>query len=66
MKRILAIAGIIILIALYAVTLVFALSGNENWYEMLGASIAASFLIPFIIWLYIRMSQAFRKKDDAD
>ncbi|MCR5785429.1 MAG: hypothetical protein K6G40_07300 [Eubacterium sp.] len=65
-KQILAIIGIIILVLLYGLTLFFAVSGYEKWYEYLGAAIAASFLIPFILWLYIRMSEVFKKKDDNE
>ncbi len=50
-KRILALAGAILLAMLYLSTLVFALLGKEfmNW---LMAAVGASIMIPVLIWAY--------------
>ncbi len=66
MKRILAIIGIIILVALYGLTLVFALCDFDNWFNLLSASVVATVLIPIIIWLYIRMSEIRHNKKEED
>ena len=51
-KRILALLGAILLIALYISTLVCALSANENFMDLLTASIYATVIIPVLIWAY--------------
>ena len=59
-KRILAILGAIILAGLYISTIVCALSSNENYMDMLMASVYATVIIPVLIWhilLYIRWSR---------
>ena len=52
MKRILALLGAILLVGLYLSTLVCALSSNENFMDMLKASIYATVIIPVLIWAY--------------
>ena len=51
-KRILAILGAIILAGLYISTIVCALSSNENYMDMLMASVYATVIIPVLIWAY--------------
>ncbi len=50
-KRILAIIGVVLLVALYVSTLIFALLGKDflNW---LMAAIVASIILPVLIWTY--------------
>lgn len=52
-KRILAIIGIILLVTMYALTLIFSLSNNTVANELLGASIAATIVIPVLLWVGI-------------
>jgi len=51
-KQIMAIIGIILLIGMYLTTLVLAIVLPANAMNMLFASIAATVLIPIIIWIY--------------
>ena len=51
-KRILAIAGIIILAGLYITTLLLAIFGNENTKPWFMASICATVIVPVILWVY--------------
>ena len=51
-KRILALLGAILLVGLYLTTLVCALSANENFMDLLTASIYATVIIPVLIWAY--------------
>ena len=51
-KRILALAGAVILAVMYIITLVFALSGSENYWGMLMASVAATIIVPVVIYGY--------------
>ena len=51
-KRILAILGCVLLIALYVSTLVFALTGSEDAMNLFRASIYATVVVPVLIWAY--------------
>ena len=51
-KRILAAAGAILLLLLYASTLVCALSSSENFMNLLMVSIYATVIIPVLLWAY--------------
>ena len=62
-KQILAIVGVVLLVALYGMTIVFALLDNPATFHLLGTSIAATVIIPVIIWvvgIFVRMN----KKDE--
>ena len=62
-KQILAVIGIVLLVLLYASTIVFALTDDPRTFKLLGASISATVIIPVIIWIcgiFIRLG----KKDD--
>ncbi|MEE1085941.1 MAG: hypothetical protein U0L05_02040 [Schaedlerella sp.] len=48
--RILAMSGVIILVLLYASTLIFAFMDSEQSANMLMASVAATILIPVLIY----------------
>ncbi|MCQ2535956.1 MAG: hypothetical protein MJ110_03195 [Lachnospiraceae bacterium] len=62
-KQILAIIGIIILVGLYVLTLVIAITGQGDWFKFFAASIAATVLIPITIWLLIQMIKKFKGED---
>lgn len=51
-KRILAIAGVILLASLYIATLIFAMIGSEDSMNWFRASIYATVVIPVLIWAY--------------
>lgn len=51
-KRVLALIGVGILIVLYISTLICALSGSENFMNLLMSSIYATVVIPVLIWAY--------------
>lgn len=50
--RILALIGVVLLAALYITTLVLALSDRPNAPNLLTASVAATILIPVLIYTY--------------
>ncbi|MGN1164840.1 MAG: hypothetical protein ACI4S2_00245 [Lachnospiraceae bacterium] len=52
-KRILALIGAILLIGMYACTLIFALIGSENATSLLMASIACTIIVPVFIYAYM-------------
>ena len=51
-KQILAIIGIVLLVSLYVITLVLALTDDPSTMTVLRASVYCTFLIPVRIWAY--------------
>lgn len=51
-KQILAISGVILLLGLYAATVVLAFLGNENTLNLLKAAIYATVVVPVLLWAY--------------
>lgn len=52
-KRILALLGAVLLICMYACTLIFALIDSPAAFDLLKASAAATILVPVLIYGYI-------------
>ena len=51
-KRILAVIGIILLVSLYVITFVLALTDDPNTMNAFRASLYCTFLVPVLIWAY--------------
>ncbi len=51
-KRLLAIIGILLLVSMYILTLVLALTDDPNTMNAFRASIYCTVLIPVLIWAY--------------
>ena len=51
-KQIIALVGVIVLVGLYAGTLVLACIGGERATELLKASIYATIVLPVLLWAY--------------
>lgn len=51
-KQIIALIGVIVLVGLYAGTLVLACIGGERAAELLKASIYATIVLPVLLWAY--------------
>lgn len=64
-KRIAAITGIVLLAALYLVTLCLAIFGNEHTNTWFMACIAATIIVPILIYVYLWLYKML-KKDVAD
>ncbi len=64
-RQILAIIGILILVGMYAATIICALSSNENFMAMLMASIYASVVIPVLIWAVTFLFGLFHKNNNT-
>lgn len=60
-KRVLALIGVGILIVLYISTLICALSGSENFMNLLMSSIYATVVIPVLIWAYSFVYKLLKK-----
>lgn len=65
MKRILALTGAILLFAMYAATLIFALIGSEHARTLLKAAIACTVIVPVFLYAYILVYRVL-KKDNTD
>ena len=64
-KQVLAVLGIVLLVALYVATLIFAIIDNPQTYTLLGISIGATIVIPVMLWvmgIFLRIA----KKDDKE
>lgn len=66
MKRIFAILGVILLLALYVFTFIMALTDNTSTMRMLEASVLATIIIPVLIWTYTFIYRLLNKKEDSD
>ena len=64
LRQILAIIGIILLVVMYVLTIFAAVFDNTKTMSYLTASIAATILVPFTLWLLNIMIQ--NKKKDQD
>ena len=64
-KRIMALIGAILLILLYASTLIFAFVDTSTSQNLLMASIAATILLPVLLYIYTLFSR-MSHKDDSD
>ena len=60
LKRILALIGVILLAALYVSTLVFALMDSPAAGGMFRASVAATILVPVLLYAYILVARLLK------
>ena len=65
LKRILALLGVVILIGMYVVTLIFALSSNPNANNMLMASIACTVIIPCLLYGMILIARVLGTRNPS-
>lgn len=66
-KRVLALIGVILLAALYVSTLVFALMDSPAADGLLRASIAATILVPVLLYAYIMIARLLKdRREDQD
>ena len=59
LQRILAILGVVLLLALYASTMIFALSGSENsigWFK-------ASIIVPVLLYAYMMIYRYLKNRN---
>lgn len=63
-QRIMAMIGVVALVLLYASTLVFALMDSEQSTNLLMASVAATILIPVLLYGFTLFTKLFKKESD--
>lgn len=62
MKRILAILCIVILVALYVITLIAAIVGSPVSNGFFMAAVAANIILPVMMWIYLQVAKYLKKK----
>lgn len=65
-KRIFALLGVVILVAMYLITLVFALSSSPNANNMLMASIACTVIVPCLLYGMILIARVLDNRNLSD
>ncbi|HAQ52154.1 MAG TPA: hypothetical protein DCR12_05255 [Lachnospiraceae bacterium] len=65
-KRILAVIAIILLVGMYASTLIIALIGGPNVMTFLGLSIAATLIIPILLFCGIEIAKKIKEKKEEN
>lgn len=65
MKRFLALTGAALLVCMYVATLIFALIDSPAANRLFQASVAATILIPVLLYAYILVARIL-KKDNED
>lgn len=63
-RRIFALGGVVVLLALYIATLIFALLDTPWAGKCFIASAFATILIPIILWVYLWIAKVLDKKDE--
>ncbi|MGF7011803.1 hypothetical protein M2145_002159 [Lachnospiraceae bacterium PF1-21] len=63
LKRVFALLGAIILLAMYANTLIFALMDSPKSQDLLKASIACTFIIPVFLYAYSLVYRVIKEKE---
>ncbi len=63
-KRILAIAGVVLLVALYASTLIFAFIDHTKSLGLLKASVALTIILPVLLYAYTLIYRLLKKDDN--
>lgn len=62
-QRIAAMIGVILLLMLYIVTLISAISTSPATPELFKMCIGSSILLPIMFWLYLRFAKLFIEHD---
>lgn len=62
--RIIAMAGILLLLALYIITLIAALTTSPQAPGLFKACLGASILLPIVLWGYLRIAILLTPKKD--
>lgn len=62
-KQILALTGALLLFAMYAATLAFALIGSDHARMLLKASIACTVIVPVFLYAYMLVYRILKKED---
>lgn len=62
--RVIAIAGVVVLLLMYVITLVAALTTSPASAGLFKACLGGSILLPVMLWLYIRFARLLGGKNE--
>ena len=65
-KRLLAVIGIVLLVSLYAITFILALTDDPNTMSAFRASLNCTFLVPVMIWAYTFIYKLLKNNYGSD
>lgn len=65
-KRILALAGVFILIVLYLSTLIFALIDSPWAYDLFRFSVGCTIIFPILLYVMMLIARVLNKQDDSE
>ncbi len=65
MKRVLAMIGAILLVLMYAMTLIAALSSSESYWNLLMASAACTIIVPVLLYAYGLIYRLLKERGKA-
>ncbi len=63
-KRILALVGVVLILALYGSTMFFAITDNSDTMSMFKASVTATIIIPVLLWAYSFIFKMIKKSNE--
>ena len=66
LKRAAALAAVVILLAMYGCTLIFALLDKEWALDFLWASLACTILVPVLLYAMILIYRLLKRSDDSE
>ncbi|MGN0251800.1 MAG: hypothetical protein ACI4EH_10630 [Oliverpabstia sp.] len=65
LQRIMAIAGVVLLVGMYAATLIFALSGSPESDGLFKASIACTIIVPVFLYANMLVYKVLKSRGDT-
>ena len=65
-RRVLALAGVIVLVLLYVITLIAAITDSSASGRLFALSLFASFAFPILIWIYTWLFQKYKERHDEE
>lgn len=65
-KRVLALAGVFILIVLYLSTLIFALIDSPWAYDLFRFSVGCTIIFPILLYVMMLIARVLNKQDDSE
>ncbi len=65
LKRITALVGAFLLIALYASTLILAMIGSDTAADLLRIAVVATIIVPVLLWAYSLIYRVLKQRAEA-
>jgi len=65
-RRVLALAGVILLVLMYVITLIAAITDSSASGHLFAMSLFASFALPFLIWIYTWLFKKYKDRQDEE